>query len=561
MLTFGQLKSEIRQRLFPNGEASNLVEAHNKSFIDALIDLQTWVECQQHDNFSLFPQCATFYQCGLTVLDAPRGIITKVSVIDKINPDTLLEDATAEDDWCSEVKYLEVDSCHVRSYLESSLRSGSYLCLPLYFGMPLDLCHSAVYPTPTDEGLPSGLPALPLGYHYPQTSTDRSWGRSRTGVWAKDRGKIFIAPWIQSTETVIVKWDGIKRTWADGDPIDDDPLLSRAVELFVAKEHTSRYDHEFSDAADLEGKYNEARQMLMHQCREETRQRDCEASHARSSVPTGLFYNDEQSASASCPAGQIGSPVSYTVLAGTVASTFSKADANQKALDEAQRQATARLDCVSQATIYTNDAQTATVVCQAEEGAPPPEGVPVTKTVAAGTVTSTISKADANAQALALAQQEAAAELSCLYWNAFQEYEAHCAGGDGNGSPVTKNTPAHTFSSTVSQSDADAQALNDAKTRAEAALVCSGGGIFYNTLQRVTKNANPCIIGPAAYNCSVFVSVVVPQGQVSSNVSQADANQQAINAANAYADARVTMLCANGACGTYSYFWPPNSAP
>ena len=90
--TFGQFKSAIRGRIWPPGSAEpdNLVASHDKDFIDSLVDLQTWVPCLQQDNTDLYPQCSTTYNCGLTVLPAPRGIIKKLSVIDKIDPDTHL---------------------------------------------------------------------------------------------------------------------------------------------------------------------------------------------------------------------------------------------------------------------------------------------------------------------------------------------------------------------------------------------------------------------------------------------------------------------------------------
>ena len=97
-LTFGQLKSSVRAIIFPSGEASSLIAAHNKAFVDALIDLQTFVECLQFDNVSIFPQCSTLYNCGITVFDAPRGAIKKVSTIEAPPPappsgDILLSDA------------------------------------------------------------------------------------------------------------------------------------------------------------------------------------------------------------------------------------------------------------------------------------------------------------------------------------------------------------------------------------------------------------------------------------------------------------------------------------
>jgi hypothetical protein len=193
--------------------------------------------------------------------------------------------------------------------------------------------------------VPKSLPALPLGYHYPQTSTDRTYGRAQQGFWAKDRGKIYIVPWLQSTETVLIKWDGIKRTWADADLIDDDPLLQQAVFEYMRWKHADRWDKDEAEAARAQAAYVGApgtigaREMLIHQCREETRARACEGSNARSSPLsiTNLFYNDEQSASATCPDGTSGSSVSVTIPAGTVASGVSVADANQKAKAQAQR--------------------------------------------------------------------------------------------------------------------------------------------------------------------------------------------------------------------------------
>ena len=99
MYTFGQLKTAIRQIIWPDGEADNLVAAHDKFFIDALMDLQTWVKCLEQDHTDIIPQCATLYNCGLTVLDAPRGAILKLSVIDKIDAATRRESAAANDDY------------------------------------------------------------------------------------------------------------------------------------------------------------------------------------------------------------------------------------------------------------------------------------------------------------------------------------------------------------------------------------------------------------------------------------------------------------------------------
>lgn len=662
-------------------------------FVDAMIDLQTVVECLQQDNTNLFPHCSTFYNCGLTVFDAPRGTIKRVSVMDKqsasststststpasgqvadykfpfraifdppfpatiiynvaqagdytvtvnqtlgdaqfgTGPQSILTSitytdtngqlqtvtpasactwgetntgsqtiscaanskitaaiavdnspfndggytvevlvsatgdatvassvpATLSDDYCSEIPYNQVDACHIHNFLRGSRRRGCCLSIPFFFGIAPGLCGKAAFPIPTDAGLPAGLPLLPLGFHYPQTSTDRRHGRAGAGIWAVEEGKIWIGPWIQSTETVIVKWEGIKRQYSDADPVDDDPLLAKALEDYVRWKHAEIYDHDYEAAAASKAAYEGSpmsagsKQLLIHQCREETRVRECEPMHARgsSNIGASLFYNDAQTAQASCPAGTTGNSVSVTIPAGTVGSTISVNDANATAKAQAQAQAQAQLVCTPVVASFTNDAQTATLACQGSAGAPAPDGAPVTVTIPAGTVTGA-SKAEANANALALAQTQAADQLHCTYWNSAQSYTATCP-NDSQTSTVT--IAQHTYSSTISQADADAKALAAATTQAQGNLSCSGG-LFWNTPQSVTAKRSNCLQpgsgGNVGSRCSVTVNMGIAAHVVSSVLSQADANQHAIALATGQANALAAQYCQAGQCGTY----------
>lgn len=92
-------------------------------------------------------------------------------------------------------------------------------------------------------------------------------------------------------------------------------------------------------------------------------------------------------------------------------------------------------------------------------------GNPVTKTASA---TSSISQVDADEKALAQAKSEAEAELTCS-WTATQSFTAVCP-VPSVGEPVTKEA---TYTSTISLADANAQALALAQTLAEAELVCA----------------------------------------------------------------------------------------
>lgn len=552
--SFGNLKAELRPEIWPTGEATKLVAAHNRMFVDVLVDLQQAVDCLQFNNTSLYPQCSTYYQCGLTVFPAPRGSILKVSVIDKINPETHKEDPASPDDWCSEIEYTQIDFCHIQNFMR---RAGRGCCdLPLFFGFP---GHKGRAPVPTDAGL-SGLASLPLGFHYGQTSTDDKHGRSRHGVWAMERGKIYIAPWIQSTETVVVKWDGIKRTWGDTDPVEDDPQLKTAVAEYVRWKHAGTYDKDVEEENRAGGAYSSAVQWMIHACREETRLRGCETSKARGgatqsgSSTTPLFLNTQQQATATCQDGQTGNEVTITIPAGTVASTISVADANLKAANEAQQQANAQLDCQTDAPSFTNDAQSFTAQCQTDEdGAPSPDGNSVTITIPAGIVTSQISKADANQAALTLAQQQATAQLNCTFWNAEQSYTANCPTGQ-IGAPVTITTAVHTVSSTISQEDADAKALNNAKTQAEAGIICNGSsGVFHST-QQLVSFTQLCTNRPLGQvtMCNITINVTVQAGACTSLVSLADANQQARNLGLQHATLAFQQKCGLKLCGIFS---------
>lgn len=576
--TYGQFISEIRGRVWPpgNAEADNLVASHNKDFIDALIDLQTAVLCLQQDNTDIYPQCSTTYKCGLTVIPQPRGIIRKLSVIDKIDPTTHLESATAADDYCSEIAYSEIDFCHIQRYLAMSHKNGWCPNLGLWFGLgccdfsPWFGTFHRNYPTPTDEGVPAGLPPLPLGFHYPQTSTD-STRRAYHGVWAKDRGNIYIAPWIQSTESILLKWDGIKRSWNPPDPIDDDPLLSKAVEYYARWQHAMKWDKDEQAAADALAGYADARRELIHQCREETRQRACEPSLARASSVglSSLYYNDDQSYTAQCPANQTGDPVTVTIQAGTVGSNVSVADANQKALTQARTQATAQLVCVATPTVHYNtvagDAYGSGCE-QIDTDAPTPTaGPPIHVIVPIGTVSSTVSVADANTKAQTQAQEQADAQQVCTYYNSAQTATKACA--DGVTGLVTKTVAAgqKSFQSTgvaaqmSAQSMANSLAMEDAKNQAEAAFVgtdCSGGGgggtvaIYWNDALTVPVQGGPCA---PQYGLGQRITVVVT---VAAHIFQSgvpgQANIRAQQAARSLGTTIADQKRAQGLCGTFN---------
>lgn len=486
-------------------------------------------------------------------------------------PFTIVPADGSDTDWCSEIKYTQVEPCAINQFMSLASMRRPFLTFPGFFGLSPGCCGGArdvmLFP-PTDVGVDPSLPKLPLGFHYPQISTDRPHGRARAGRWAIERGKLYVAPWIQSSEAILIKWDGVKMNWADGDPFDPNPTLIAAVEEYVRWQHHKKWERDYTAAAAAEQSFQDARRDLIYDCKQQTRVRECESSQARGSQPTSLYYNTEQSYTAQCQDGTTGANVTVTIDAGTIGSVVSVADANQKAQDEAKQQATDRLVCTPNTPTFTNDQQSATAYCTGGTGAPQPDGSPKTVIVPAGTYTSTVSKEDANAQALAAAQSQAAAQLQCTYWNSEQTYTAVCQAD--NTKNVTKTIAAKTYSSTLSQADADAQALNAAKVAANAELpsTCSGTTVYHNTAvtgsaSRTGCGAHPAIfshgilVSPADAGCSVIVNVSVAANAFSSTVSQADANQQALNYANNYAQSLAATKCQYKQCGTFNINYPP----
>ena len=331
---FGALKTLIRQQIWPAGEAEELVPAHDRYFVEAMLDLQQSVECLQYNNTSIFPHCTTYFQCGMTLLAAPKGVIRKVYTVDQINQTTGREDASVGTDWCSRVDYDQTKFCNLEHYVSQTIACASGSCgtgpsLSSLFALPAGLCRKNTFVPPTDAGW-EGFDALPQGLHYPQESTDSTCGRSHAGVWALRRGRLYVAPWIQSTEQVVVEWDGIKSEWVDEDTVEADGLLQRAIRYYVQAQHARDYDNEFDKSALLWNEYMKARSELMYNCREETRVRGCEESHAQQSVslremvvrsgvnsldPTGSTGGGAGSGAPTLPENQIITPPDETTCA------------------------------------------------------------------------------------------------------------------------------------------------------------------------------------------------------------------------------------------------------
>lgn len=185
------------------------------------------------------------------------------------------------------------------------------------------------------------------------------------------------------------------------------------------------------------------------------------------------FYNTEQTAIARCPAGAEGAPAGVTVPALQFCSMVSQEAADAAAYAFAMSEALADLSCT-----YYNTQQTATITCASYPVSGKDKGPPYSATIEAGTYSSPVSVAAANALALAAATAAAIASRTCyLYANTQQgSGTPDCATARGPGwtgpSGPEVFTPANTYFSDVSQAAANSAAQAAALAQYASQLTC-----------------------------------------------------------------------------------------
>lgn len=232
-MTNEELRTKIRGMLWPSpGEPINLRVAHNTFFDEGMSELQRWVECLQANNTTIHQFCSTYVHCAKSIIELPPGVINRIYTI-------------ANDNWCDRVYYRRRRWVDVEAWAKQ------------------------VLPTWENPATNAALP-LVMGHRLANATADSDRGRARLGVWTIDRGRILMAPWIQSNEKVVIEWDGIKETWDDDDILDSNLWMlevQKALRAFVKWRHYAEY-HSGDRALvnDMLRDWMDARAEAMHWC-------------------------------------------------------------------------------------------------------------------------------------------------------------------------------------------------------------------------------------------------------------------------------------------------------
>lgn len=233
-----ELKDEIRGSIWVGSEAENLIKPHDLMFLEALGEIQKDVPEEQEVNCDVVEFCKTFHKCGCSVIPQPPGVVHRVYVIQK---------RAGEYDWANSVPIWQREFGEVEAW-SRKLR-------PYAFGDKRRDLH------------------LPFGFEKADKRFDSKHGRARNGIYAIQDHNVYVAPWIQSDEAIVLEWKGIKPTtrWSDSDLVDGSPEFKAAVKLFVQYAHERDFGTDPEQRSALHENWIEARSELMLRRREETR--------------------------------------------------------------------------------------------------------------------------------------------------------------------------------------------------------------------------------------------------------------------------------------------------
>lgn len=168
---------------FPQGQPEELVFTHRLDIKAALIDVCSCVEYYKRRCKDFFPYCSTLFSCGATVVEAPRGEIQRIYTLEGN---------------CCPVFYDWVQDYDVfLNWLNASRKK---------WNDPANI----------------GMPPLSRGFRYSESSLDKSY-RNNWGKYTINGPRLYLGERIESTESVVVEYLGIKRNWKDDDlmPFDD----------------------------------------------------------------------------------------------------------------------------------------------------------------------------------------------------------------------------------------------------------------------------------------------------------------------------------------------------
>jgi hypothetical protein len=272
MTTFLALITALRAEIWPDGEAKTLRNVHTSHFKQAMANLQTYIDELQEVNISTYAHCQRLWEDGKTVLGTiPNGVITRVFTI-------------VNSEWRDKVIY-HSSNFHLIERWAKTL-------------------HEAVTPNNGTIG---------YGFRYEDADVDSTIGRARTGIYCIHRRKMWVAPWLQSNEVLVLEWSGIKYDYEDADQVDDSLWtidVQEAIKYYVRFQHEINFGDRI-EAQNFKALYDAKLSDLMVMFRDRSKQRPVqEVPEAVDYLTNDLTEDDDEETEVEtpCEAGDLEIP-------------------------------------------------------------------------------------------------------------------------------------------------------------------------------------------------------------------------------------------------------------
>ncbi len=191
-MTFDELFNAVVRNVYPDKIPRVLVSRSRDWMRDALIDLQSKVTQLRSGNIQIVNQESTYYYCGLTVFDAPRGWISRIAITHRDVPA------------CKQFNAVAISKEEMQSLTAN--------------------CSCSTLPVPVN---PSKIG--PLGFMIPDPTIDTLQVITYRKASFFD-GLIWFYPWINSNESIVVEWKGEKKSW-DGTDLLPSSFLNEQGEV------------------------------------------------------------------------------------------------------------------------------------------------------------------------------------------------------------------------------------------------------------------------------------------------------------------------------------------
>lgn len=253
-MTFAEFSALVRRRCFPEGEAEELVDRHEDTIKNGLIDLQFRVKCLQVNHTTVTAGEDTFFHCGATRIDAPDGNIVQKGIW--VYPN---------DEPCKRVDYYPI----TWPEMDCKIDEANARCWCGTYNAPYSEYEVGDYTYYYPVGPELGDEYMNAGANKP--------ARARQGFVALNRGSLYLFPSVQTTENVVVLWDGIKKDWDDADTSEilDMDDVRQAIENYLTgnaamddDDDPKRAEVYFSDNWPNAGRYQKNARDMIVRCRE-----------------------------------------------------------------------------------------------------------------------------------------------------------------------------------------------------------------------------------------------------------------------------------------------------